>query len=384
VGERPGTVEGVELMDAAHSTPAHLDSGFWRGRRVLVTGHSGFKGSWLTLWLARLGARVTGIALPPVEGFGLFARARVADACESLTIDVRDRDALRTAVVAARPEVVFHLAAQPLVRASYASPVETWSTNVMGTVHLMEALREVSDLRALVVVTSDKCYAQDDRPDDDAARPFVETDALGGRDPYSASKAATEIVAASWASSFFDAEQVGIATARAGNVIGGGDGAIDRLIPDLVRSSIVRSSVGLRYPRAVRPWQHVVDPLHGYLMLAEALTRAPVAHAGAWNFGPDASDTLKVVEVADRFIEAFGHGARRHLAEDASLHEAAALQLDSGKAHERLGWRPRWSIDEAIAMTADGYRALIDGDDVRDTLFAQIDACVADAAEVVA
>jgi CDP-glucose 4,6-dehydratase len=349
-------MEELELMNTA----------FWRGKRVLVTGHTGFKGSWLTSWLARLGADVVAISLPPVNDFDLYSRADIASACESHFVDLRDAAALRSVVVAASPEIVLHLAAQPLVRASYGAPVETWATNVMGTVHLMDALRQVDNLRALVVVTSDKCYAHGDKH-----RPFVEGDALGGHDPYSASKAATEIAVASFAKSFFAGTTVGIATARAGNVIGGGDGAADRLIPDLVRGAITGQSVALRYPNAVRPWQHVIDALDGYLMLAEALANAPQQHAGAWNFGPDESQVMKVVDVAGRFSSAFDR-VRWHVAPDASLHEAAVLTLDSAKARQQLGWRPRTSIDQALRLTADAYRVLIDGGDVRATMTEQI------------
>ena len=345
----------------------NVNGAFWPGRRVLVTGHTGFKGSWLTLWLAHLGADVTGIALPPDEGFGLFERAHIDECCASRHVDIRDREALRAAVLATRPEIVFHLAAQPLVRASYATPVETWSTNVRGTIHLMDALREVASLRALVVVTSDKCYAHDA-----GIASFGETARLGGHDAYSSSKAGAEIAVASWAASFFEATRVGIATARAGNVVGGGDAAPDRLIPDLVRASRARSSVAIRYPHAVRPWQHVTDPLRGYLMLAEALAERPREHAGAWNFGPPDGPQMRVVDIAARFAMAFGHDTRWHVAEDASLHEAATLTLDSTKARTRLGWQTTMAIDESIAMTADGYRALIDGDDMRSAMLAQI------------
>ncbi len=344
-----------------------MDHAFWRGKRVLVTGHTGFKGSWLTLWLAELGADVVGLALPADGDFDLFGRAGIAQVCASRTVDLRDRDAVRTAVADARPAIVFHLAAQPLVRASYRAPVDTWSTNVMGTVHLMDALRDAVDLSAIVVVTSDKCYAHDG-----ASRPFVETDALGGHDPYSASKAATEIAVAAFAKSFFGDRPVGIASARAGNVIGGGDGAAERLIPDLVRGALAGESVAIRSPRAIRPWQHVVDPLRGYLMLAEALCRAPTRHAGAWNFGPDAANATSVADVAERFSTSFGRGARWHVVEDRSLHEAATLTLDSGKAARQLGWLPAIAIDDAIASTADAYRVLIDGGDILATMRGQI------------
>ena len=356
MGNRRSTVESVVS-----------DAGFWRGRRVLVTGHTGFKGGWLTLWLRNLEAEVTGLALQPELQPNLFSAAAIAGDCDSRIVDVRDAHGVAEVVRAARPEIVFHLAAQPLVRASYDSAAATWMTNVMGTIHLLDALREAESARAIVVVTSDKCYEQGG-----VARAFREGDALGGHDPYSSSKAAAEIATASWRRSFFDAQGVGVATARAGNVIGGGDWAADRLIPDLVRGAMQGISVPIRYPRATRPWQHVLDPLRGYLMLAERLAHEPACYGGAWNFGPDAEGSLAVADVAGRFAQALDRGARWHVAEDASRHEAAALTLDVAKAREQLGWRPHWAIDDAIVRTADAYRVVLDGGDLRDAMLEQI------------
>ena len=347
------------------------DASFWRGRRVLVTGHTGFKGGWLTLWLRSLGAEVTGLALQPEVQSPLrpsfFSEVALARDCDSHIVDVRDARAVASVVGAARPEIVFHLAAQPLVRASYDDASATWMTNVMGTIGLLDALREAKGARAIVVITSDKCYEQGA-----GARAFREGDALGGHDPYSSSKAAAEIATASWRRSFFDAEGVGVATARAGNVIGGGDWAADRLIPDLVRGAMKGLSVPIRYPRATRPWQHVLDPLRGYLMLAERLAHEPGRYAGAWNFGPGAKGSLPVADVAERFSKALDRGARWHVAEDASLHEAATLALDVAKAREELGWRPHWAIGEAILRTADAYRVSLDGGDLRSAMLEQI------------
>ena len=356
MGERRRAVEGVVVIDAR----------FWQGRRVLLTGHTGFKGSWLTLWLKALGANVTGLALAPL-GRSLFVDAGIARDCASHLVDVRDAAAVRGVVDAARPEVVFHLAAQPLVRASYAEAPETWMTNVMGTIHVLDALRTCADTKAVVVVTSDKCYEQRG-----AAHPFIEDDPLGGHDPYSSSKAAAEIATASWRRSFLDAHGIGVATARAGNVIGGGDWADDRLIPDLVRGALHGQAVSIRSPNATRPWQHVLDPLGGYLLLAERLALAPARHAGAWNFGPADSASTPVRAVATRFVDALDRGARWTVAEDASLHEAATLALDASKAHERLGWSLRMSTEEAIAVTAAAYRVAVDGGDQRATVVAQI------------
>jgi len=348
----------------------HAD--FWRDRRVLVTGHTGFKGGWLTLWLARLGAQVTGLALAAEPMRNVFVDADVENSCTSKLHDIRDVDAVRETVRAARPEVVFHLAAQPLVRASYGDPVATWSTNVMGTAHVLDACRFSDEVRAIVVVTSDKCYEHEGAP----TRSFVEGDALGGHDPYSGSKAAAETAAASWRRSFFANGDVGVATARAGNVIGGGDWSADRLVPDLVRSVVEQASVAIRSPRSTRPWQHVLDPLAGYLALARALHRAPSDFDEPWNFGPDEAASWPVGRVAEAFVAALDRGARWHVAEDASLHEAGALALDSRKARERLGWAPCFSTGEAIVATAEAYRSVLDGQSLRAVIERQIDAYV--------
>lgn len=344
-----------------------IDATFWNGRRVLVTGHTGFKGAWLTSWLDMLGAEVTGLSLAPMPR-SLFVDARVERDCASHFVDVRDAEAVRQVVITAKPEVVFHLAAQSLVRVSYAEAAATWMTNTMGTVNLLDALRAVPETRAIVVVTSDKCYEQQG-----AMRPFHEADPLGGHDPYSSSKAAAEIAVASWRRSFFDVAGVGVATARAGNVIGGGDWAVDRLIPDLVRSAIVGQSVSVRSPNATRPWQHVLDPLHGYLLLAQRLVEAPARHAGAWNLGPDSTGSTTVSAIAGRFVEALDRGAHwTAVANEGGVHEAATLALDNAKARGQLGWRPTLSIDEAIALTAEAYRVAIDRGDQRAVMRQQI------------
>lgn len=322
----------------------------YRGRRVLLTGHTGFKGSWLALWLQSLGAEVTGVALRPdtqPNHWDLLALDM-----DSRVLDIRDAAALAAVVREVSPEVVFHLAAQPLVRASYADPLATWSTNVMGTAHLLEALRPVPALRAVVVVTSDKCYENREWQ-----RGYRETDALGGHDPYSASKAATELLAASYRRAFFEpAGQVLLATARAGNVIGGGDWAADRLIPDLVRAIAAGQPLAVRAPGAVRPWQHVLDPLSGYLLLGERLLQGEAAAATAWNFGPDADAGHTVAQVLEQFTDLWPGAAWRHQP-GPQVHEAGLLRLDSAKARAELGWRPVWGLDVALAATARWYQA---------------------------
>lgn len=327
---------------------------WYRGRRVLVTGHTGFKGAWLTAWLADAGAELTGYALAP-EHPSLFEMAGLANGMTSVLADIRDPARLRQVVRGAAPEIVLHLAAQSLVRRSYREPVETFETNVMGTVHVLEAVRCVPTVRAVVVVTSDKCYESRG-----AADRYREDDPLGGHDPYSASKACAELVTTAYRRSFLSTGTIALASARAGNVIGGGDFAEDRLVPDLIRAAARGEIARLRNPSAVRPWQHVLEPVRGYLLLGRALVERGQAVAGAWNFGPSPEDAVTVRALAGR-LEALW--PRLRIAADAAEpgpHEAAFLQLDVGKARAGLGWRPALTLDEGLALTAEWYRAADD------------------------
>lgn len=342
------------------------DMDFWRGKRVLVTGHTGFKGSWLALWLSELGAEVTGLALPPETKPALHHLLNGQSPSLAGIADIRDRVAVAARVLSARPQIVFHLAAQPLVRAGYREPLSTFETNVQGTVNLLEALRIVPDLQAVVVVTTDKVY---ENPE--TGHPFVEADALGGHDPYSASKAAAEIVVSSYRRSYFAARGIGVATARAGNVIGGGDWAEDRLIPDAIRAWERGETLEVRRPQAVRPWQHVLEPLAGYLRLAEHLTLHPTAEA-AFNFGPDDGEAATVGSVIERARQAFGAGAVRFGNGEEGPHEAGYLMLDSGLAARRLDHRPRWGLGETVDRTIGWYRALADGGSARQLCLADI------------
>lgn len=329
------------------------DPAFYAGKSVLVTGHTGFKGAWLSRWLGRMGARVTGFALEPDQHPNLFELARLAETMSSVIGDVRDADAVVRAVEHAKPEVVFHLAAQSLVRRSYRDPVYTYATNVMGTVHLLEACRHVDSVRAVVIVTSDKCYENREW-----LWGYRESEAMGGADPYSSSKGAAEIVTAAYRRSFFaEGGRAGVASARAGNVIGGGDWSEDRLLPDIVRGAEAGTDVLIRNPASTRPWQHVLEPLSGYLLLAE---RAYGDHAFAqgYNFGPAAADTRTVGEVSQRFVQQLGAGQLQLGTPDPSApHEARLLALDCSKAHFELGWKPRLDLDAALGMTAAWYRA---------------------------
>jgi CDP-glucose 4,6-dehydratase len=343
--------------------PAPVDPTFWAGRRVFVTGHTGFKGGWLAAWLLRLGAEVYGYALRPPTAPNLHDALGLADAVDGEIADVRDLERLRSALRRARPEVVLHLAAQPLVRRSYADPVETYGTNVMGTVHLLEAVRAAEGVRAVVVVTTDKCYENREW-----AWPYRETDALGGHDPYSNSKAASELVAAAYRSSYFPPADlarhgVGVATARAGNVIGGGDWAEDRLVPDLIRGFGRGERVVIRHPGAVRPWQHVLEPLAGYLTLAQRLHGGDAGACEAWNFGPAEDDAQPVAFLADRLAERWGDGAGWVHQPGEHPHEANVLRLDWSKARLRLGWRPRWDLEATLERTAAWYRGFADEPD---------------------
>ena len=333
---------------------------FWRGKRVLLTGHTGFKGAWLALWLQRLGARVTGLALAPETAPNLFDAARIRESCAHRVADVRDAAAVAAVVRESAPQIVLHLAAQALVRAGYRDPLATYATNVMGTAHVLDALRGAADVRAVVVVTTDKVYRNREW-----AYPYREDDALGGRDPYSASKAAAELVAASYRDAFLREQGVALASARAGNVIGGGDWSADRLIPDAVRAWQAGESLAIRRPHAVRPWQHVMEPLAAYLQLAEALWHEP-SKAGAYNFGPATGDAASVGEVVTLASRAYGAGTWAcPEAEQAGPHEAGLLGLEVAYAQAALGVAPRWDLSVAVTRTMRWYRAHADGADAR-------------------
>jgi len=336
-----------------------MKAGFWQNRRVLITGHTGFKGGWLALWLSDLGARVYGYALQPPTQPNFFDCLRLADCLDDHRLgDICDPPAFAEAVARAEPEVVFHLAAQPLVRAAYRDPVATCATNVLGTVQVLDALRRCPSLRAVVVVTSDKCYENREW-----VWPYRETDPLGGADPYAASKAAADLLAHAWRRSFFEAQGIGLATARAGNVIGGGDWAPERLVPDLLRALDRDETLWIRSPRAVRPWQHVLESLSGYLTLAERLHQGDPEARGAWNFGPDGADTWSVERVANWFV---ARSSLRWQAERADgPPESTLLALDSSRARARLGWQPRWPLEEALERTLAWHQAWRAGADMQ-------------------
>lgn len=338
---------------------------FWSGKRVFLTGHTGFKGSWLCLWLQSLGAEVTGYALEPPTNPSLFEVARVGEGMRSIIADIRDLPTLQQALREAQPEIVIHLAAQPLVRYSYQNPVETYATNVMGAVHLLEAVRHTPSVRAVVNVTSDKCYEN---------REWVwgyrEHEPMGGYDPYSSSKGCAELVTAAWRRSFFPPADyarhgVALASARAGNVIGGGDWAADRLVPDLIAAFAAGRPAVIRNPPAIRPWQHVLEPLSGYLRLAEKLYYEGAAFAEGWNFGPDEADAQPVVWIANRLVELWGEGACWQPDGGHHPHEAHDLKLDCAKAKARLGWMPRWPLIVALRRIVAWQRALQAGEDMR-------------------
>jgi CDP-glucose 4,6-dehydratase len=339
---------------------------FWRGKRVLLTGHSGFKGSWLTLWLHRLGAEVTGISLPPLTTPNLYTEAKLDALCRRYFCDIRDFAALADLVKAAQPDLVLHLAAQPLVHAGYREPLPTFETNTMGAVHLLEAVRSCDSVRVVVMVTTDKVYQDTERN-----RPYREVDALGGHDPYSASKAAAEIVIASYRDAYLAAKGVAVASARAGNVIGGGDWSDDRLIPDAVRAWQAGRVLDIRHPDAVRPWQHVLEPLCGYLALAQQLWDRP-ALAGAYNFGPDVTGAAAVRDIVDLARASYGEGDVRYGDATKRPHESAWLALDVAKARRELGVSHRLTLVQAIRRTMAWYRAHSGGTDARQLCEADI------------
>ena len=355
MGVRKGTLESLV-------NPA---AGYWKDRSVFLTGHTGFKGGWLALWLHRLGANVHGYALDPPTSPNLFDTVGVASLISSDTRgNLADLPRLTAAIAKAKPEVVFHLAAQPLVRESYRDPVGTFVTNAVGTAHVLEASRVNQSVRTAIVITTDKVYQNRE-----TEQRYPEGDPLGGRDPYSASKASAEIITASYRASFFRGEgtrKLRVASARAGNVIGGADWAADRLVPDCVRAFQRRESVQLRYPLSVRPWQHVLEPLSGYLRLAELLD-SPSGNdfAAAWNFGPDDSSDATVRQIADSLAHLWGDGARvEEVPSATNPHEAEILRLDSTRARDCLGWKPRWALKVALVETVAWYRAWSRGEDM--------------------
>lgn len=345
----------------------------WRGRRVFLTGHTGFKGSWLSIWLYSLGAKVRGYALDPCTEPNMFTLGAVGNLVEDVRGDVRDYKKLESSMTDFSPEVVFHMAAQPLVRRSFVDPVGTYATNVMGTVHVLEAIRKISSVRAVVCVTTDKVYENREW-----VWPYRETDSLGGHDPYASSKACAEIVSAAYQKSFFPDErrnehQVALATARAGNVIGGGDWSEDRLIPDLIRGFCSGKPVLIRRPDSIRPWQHVLEPLHGYLMLADRLLAFDGKCASAFNFGPSDDDAWAVQRIANKLVEIWGESAAWRLDAETGVHEANYLRLDASRARHELGWQQRLSIETALALTAMWYRAWHRGENMADFTSSQIE-----------
>jgi len=356
MGQREGALEKMVI-----------DKSFWKNRRVLITGHTGFKGSWLSLWLQQLGARVAGIALDPPTDPSLYYAARVNEGMTSHIADIRDLDKLAGIMRQEKPEIVIHMAAQSLVRDSYDDPVRTYSTNVMGSVNVLEAVRYSTTVKAVLNITSDKCYEN---------REWVwgyrENEPMGGLDPYSNSKGCAELVTSAYRRSFLEKNNVALATARAGNVIGGGDWAKDRIIPDAIRAFTGNKPLVIRNPVAVRPWQHVMEPLSGYLILCQKLYEQPDQYSEAWNFGPRNEDSQPVSVLADEMVTRWGAGASWVLDDDSHPHEARYLKLDCSKASARLAWKPVWGLKNTLKETISWYKAWHEGQDMHETTARQI------------
>lgn len=335
-----------------------LFDNFFRGKRILVTGHTGFKGSWLSVWLHELGAEIVGLGLEPYSSRDNFLLSGIGKKITAdLRVDIRDLHAVREVFAKYRPDIVFHLAAQPLVRLSYEIPADTYETNVMGTINVMEAIRSSSSVRVAIMITTDKCY-----DNKETTKGYVETDPFGGYDPYSSSKGACEIAIQSWRRSFFNPQEYGkkhsisLASVRAGNVIGGGDWSQDRIIPDCIRALETGSPVAIRSPKAVRPWQHVLEPLSGYLLLAKRMWEEPLEYCEGWNFGPEANGVHSVWDVASELIRDYGTGKLVNASDPNAVHEANLLMLNIDKAKQRLGWKPRLDMKTCVALTADWYK----------------------------
>jgi CDP-glucose 4,6-dehydratase len=359
---------GLNTMDCHASLAMTVNPAFWCGKRVFLSGHTGFKGSWLSLWLQSLGAQVHGLALSPPATPNLFTVAQVAKGMTSSTIgDIRDLATVQRAMQVCQPDIVIHMAAQPLVRLSYAEPVETYATNVMGTVHVLEAARQSSSVKSLVVVTTDKCY-----DNKEWAWGYREDEPMGGHDPYSNSKGCAELVTSAYRRSFLQAQDKAVASARAGNVIGGGDWAADRLVPDILRAFEQNQPVVIRNPQATRPWQHVLEPLSGYLCLAEQLYTQGQALAEGWNFGPKDDDARPVQWIVEHMVKRWGNGASWQQDGGVHPHEANYLKLDISKAKARLGWQPRWPLATALEHITSWHRAWLEQQDMYQLCLAQI------------
>ena len=341
---------------------------FWRGKRIFLTGHTGFKGSWLSIWLQSLGSELTGYALPPLTTPNLYEVADVGHGMTSIIADIRDLTSLQKAMQAACPDIVIHMAAQPLVRQSYADPVETYAANIMGTVHVLESVRNTSSVKAVLVVTTDKCYENKE----EVFKAYQEHDTLGGHDPYSSSKACTELVTAAYRNSFLQQQGIAVATARAGNVIGGGDWATDRLVPDILKAFEQNEVVQIRNPQATRPWQHVLEPLSGYLTLLEHLFTQGSAYSEAWNFGPHDEDARPVQWIVEQLAFAWGKDASWHKDVDEQPHEANYLMLDIAKAKARLKWQPSWNLQIALQNITHWHRAWLAREDMKKLCLDQI------------
>lgn len=355
-------MEDLEMSGFAQINPA-----FWQSKRVLLTGHTGFKGSWLSLWLQSMGVTLRGVSLTPPTEPALFNVARVAEGMEHHIADIRDFAAVKVELDDFKPEIVIHMAAQPLVRLSYSQPIETYATNVMGTVHVLEAARHVGSVKAIVNITTDKCYEN---------REWVwgyrEDEPMGGYDPYSNSKGCAELVSAAYRKSFLKNAGIALATARAGNVIGGGDWALDRLLPDILRALQNKESVLIRNPHAIRPWQHVLEPLSGYLLLAERLYTHGQVDAEGWNFGPRDEDARPVQWIVEHLCDSWGNGASWTLQPGNHPHEASFLKLDISKARQRLQWAPRWSLETALTRITEWHQAWLSDQDMRTVCLNQI------------
>jgi CDP-glucose 4,6-dehydratase len=353
-----------------------IDPFFWSGKNVFLTGHTGFKGAWLTIWLSSLGAKVTGYSLPPNTNPDLYGVLNIESLCNRSHFgDIRSLEKIKSALVDSKPDIVIHMAAQSLVRYSYDNPIETYSTNVMGSVHLLEAVRACESVRAVVVITSDKCYENKEW-----IWGYRENESFGGKDPYSSSKGCAEMVVAAYRHSFFPENDyskhgVAIATGRAGNVIGGGDWSRDRLIPDAIKAFDMRQTIKIRNPKAIRPWQHVLEPLSGYLMLAQSLFECGTLYSGGWNFGPIDKDVRSVEEVINLMIKLWGGGSYQQ--EDSPQpYEANLLKLDSSKARQLLGWKPQWMLEESLKSTVSWYKDFLRQEDMLKVTFRQIDSYV--------